>query len=63
MFQAKEVLCSDPFVKDERFVSQEELIERSDVIVIGTPHSAYKSLKFDKPLVDVWNMSASGVVI
>ncbi len=63
LFQAREVLCSDPYVKDERFVSQDELISRSDVIVIGTPHTDYKKLKFDKPVVDVWNMSTSGVVI
>jgi UDP-N-acetyl-D-mannosaminuronic acid dehydrogenase len=63
LFQAKEVLCSDPFVIDERFVSQEELITRSDIIVIGTPHSEYKKLKFEKPVVDVWNMTSSGVVI
>ena len=42
LFNAKEVLCSDPFVKDARMVSVEELAAKCDIIVVGTPHNEYK---------------------
>jgi UDP-N-acetyl-D-mannosaminuronic acid dehydrogenase len=63
MFQAKEVICSDPYVKDSNLISEEEVIARSDVLVIGTPHFAYRSMNFDQPVIDVWNMKGEGVVI
>ncbi|MGC8553712.1 MAG: hypothetical protein ACP5O7_12755 [Phycisphaerae bacterium] len=54
--EANEVLCSDEYIQDERFVSAEELIRRSDVVMIAAPHKAYKSLDYSgKILVDVWN--------
>ena len=51
------VLCTDPYVCDSSFVSIEEAISRSEIIVLGAPHSCYRELKFDprKVLVDVWN--------
>jgi UDP-N-acetyl-D-mannosaminuronic acid dehydrogenase len=55
----RNVLCSDPYVKDERFISSEELIAQSDIIIIGAPHLVYKSLDFKgKPVVDVWNLTS-----
>ena len=62
--EAKEVLCSDEFIKDKRFVSKEELVRRSDVIILGTPHSAYKNMKFGKKrVVDIWNHFGKGTKI
>ena len=60
--KAKEVLISDPFVQDDRLISAEELIAKSDVVVIGTPHEQYKQLKISKPLFDIWNMNSNGVL-
>ena len=62
LFKAKEVLISDPYVEDDRLITAEELIERSDVIVIGTPHRIYKNLLINKPLFDIWNMNSKGVL-
>lgn len=61
-FEAKKTLCSDPYVKDVSFISKEELIERSDVIIIATPHQEYANLKIDsaKKVVDIWNMLGKG---
>ena len=61
-FEAKEVLCSDPYVNDDRFVSEEELIDRSDIIIIATPHKKYKELVIpsDKKAVDIWNILGNG---
>lgn len=74
--RAKSILCSDSQasreavlaattqIRPEEFVSAEELVSRSDVILIGAPHSDYRSLNFgDKPVVDVWNMLGRGAVV
>ena len=60
--ESASVLCSDPFIKGEGFVGAEELVQRSDVIVIGTPHTAYTGLLIgpDKILVDPWNFFSRG---
>lgn len=56
LVEAKEVLCSDEYIHDERFVPAEELIRRSDIVIIGAPHSAYRNMSFKgKIVVDVWN--------
>jgi len=46
----------DPFISDPRFVSVEEAVEKSDVIILGAPHSAYRGLDFSSKQkgVDVW---------
>jgi UDP-N-acetyl-D-mannosaminuronic acid dehydrogenase len=59
--EANEVLCSDEYICDERFVGAEELIRRSDVVMIGAPHKAYKRLDYSgKIVVDVWNHVENG---
>lgn len=59
--EARAVLCSDPYVKREGYVSEAELLERSDIIIIATPHHTYRSLAFpDKPVVDIWNLRGHG---
>ena len=63
--EARQVLCCDPFVKDDRLVPTELLIEKSDIIILGAPHSEYKNLKLDfksKTIVDIWNLFGSGGV-
>ena len=55
--KAKCIYCSDPFVKDSLFISENELIERCDIIIIGAPHKVYKTLDFkNKIAIDVWNI-------
>jgi UDP-N-acetyl-D-mannosaminuronic acid dehydrogenase len=58
-FYGAKVLCSDPLVKDPSFVTPEELFKKCRIIVIGAPHTAYKSLRFPagKQIVDVWGMT------
>jgi UDP-N-acetyl-D-mannosaminuronic acid dehydrogenase len=63
--EAGQVLCSDPFVKDDGLVPAETLIEKSDIIILGAPHSEYKKLKLDftsKTVVDIWNFFGLGGV-
>ena len=54
--EAKSVLCSDAYIKDDSFVDEKTLIAKSDVIIIGAPHLRYKKLNYKgKVLVDIWN--------
>ncbi len=56
-FEGKKVLCSDVYIKDERFVTAEELINQSNIIILATPHHEYAELypSDDKIVVDIWN--------
>ena len=56
MVEAKEVLCTDPYVVDDKLVPLEEALERADIIILGAPHSVYRDLRFsaNQLLVDVW---------
>ncbi|MBI2027092.1 MAG: nucleotide sugar dehydrogenase [Deltaproteobacteria bacterium] len=54
---AKKVLCSDEYILNDFFLTKEELIERSDIIIVGTPHNAYGSLNLrDKVVYDIWGV-------
>ncbi|MFA5251642.1 MAG: nucleotide sugar dehydrogenase [Phycisphaerae bacterium] len=64
--EAAQVLCSDPHVKDDRFMPAETLIKKSDIIIIGATHSEYKKLKLDlasKTVVDMWNFFGLGGIL
>lgn len=63
-FKAKAVLCSDPYVTvDPTLLPLDEVLERSDVVVIGAPHPAYESLKATVPVIDLWNITGRGVLV
>jgi UDP-N-acetyl-D-mannosaminuronic acid dehydrogenase len=55
--EAREVLCTDPYVQDPSLVPLEQALASADIFVLGAPHSVYQSLSFpaDKQVVDVWN--------
>ncbi len=63
--EAKEVLTSDPYVSDDELILQEDLIKKSDIIIIAVPHNDYKNLKFpkEKIIIDIWNIQGKGCVI
>lgn len=63
LFKCKEVLISDPFVQDERLIDEDELLERSDLLVLGAPHSRYKQIETDKLIIDIWGLRDNGVLI
>jgi UDP-N-acetyl-D-mannosaminuronic acid dehydrogenase len=54
--EARNVLCTDPFIADPRFVTIEQAVDQADVIILGAPHSAYRGLQFpdEKKVIDVW---------
>jgi len=61
-FRAKAVLTTDPYVStDPALIPLEEVIRRSDILVLCAPHAAYRDLNLgDKILVDVWNAWGRG---
>jgi UDP-N-acetyl-D-mannosaminuronic acid dehydrogenase len=63
-FKADRVLCTDPYVtQDKNLLPEQEVIDRSDILVIATPHRRYADLVTEKPVADVWNVLRSGVKI
>lgn len=61
-FKAAEVLCTDPYVTtDPDLLPLEEVVERSDLLIIATPHKVYRDLRTSKPIVDIYNLFGRGV--
>lgn len=57
-----EVLATDPYVVDDRLVPLDEVVERSDVLVLGAPHRAYRSMEVGgRDVVDVWGAMGGGI--
>ncbi|MBI5684107.1 MAG: nucleotide sugar dehydrogenase [Verrucomicrobia bacterium] len=54
---AKTVLTTDPFVQgDKDLLPLEEVIRRSDLLILCTPHAAYAKADLrGKPVFDLWN--------
>ena len=51
-------LQSDEYFKNEKNVDKNILIKKADIIIIATPHKAYKKLKIkkNKVLIDIWGV-------
>tara|TARA_B100000029_G_C17195290_1_gene822251 strand:- start:96 stop:365 length:270 start_codon:yes stop_codon:yes gene_type:complete len=49
-------LQSDEYYKDKKNIDKKLLINKSDIIIVGTPHKAYRNLKIkkNKVLFDIW---------
>jgi UDP-N-acetyl-D-mannosaminuronic acid dehydrogenase len=61
-FKAAQVLCTDPLVKvDPSLLPLDEVVSRSDLLVIAAPHPEYRDLVTDKPVADIWNIRGEGV--
>jgi UDP-N-acetyl-D-mannosaminuronic acid dehydrogenase len=58
---AGEVLATDPFVRDKDLATEESVLATADILIIGAPHSRYRTLDFrGKPVVDIWNLMGQG---
>jgi UDP-N-acetyl-D-mannosaminuronic acid dehydrogenase len=55
----KEVICSDPYVKEDNSLKKlNYTIKNSDIIIIAAPHKIYKKINFKKKKVfDVWGLT------
>lgn len=65
ILQGAEVLCTDSHVvMDRTLLALEEVIQRSDVLILCTPQTDFKSSNFlGKPVVDIWNYLGNGNLI
>ena len=61
-FKAAAVLTTDPHVTvDPELLPLDDVLARADLLIIGTPHSAYAGLQTNKPVVDIWDTLGAGV--
>lgn len=64
-FHAKEVLTTDPHVvTDDSLMPVQEVIRKSDLLILCVPHKAYRSLKLEgKKIIDIWGFFDRGVMV
>jgi UDP-N-acetyl-D-mannosaminuronic acid dehydrogenase len=56
------VLCTDPYVADDRLVPLEQVMADADILVLGAPHRAYRGLEVGgRDVVDVWGVTGEGI--
>ena len=55
-------LQSDEYYKNKDNIDKRDLIKKSDIIILSTPHQAYKKLKIrkNKILIDIWGLIDRG---
>ncbi len=58
-FHGAKVYYSDEYAKNPDFVTKEELIRESEVIIVAVPHTAYKGLAIPKgkEVIDLWSIA------
>ncbi|HLX87656.1 MAG TPA: nucleotide sugar dehydrogenase [Acidimicrobiales bacterium] len=62
--KAAGVMATDPYVtSDQDLWSLDDVLARSDLIVIGAPHRVYADIDIRQPVVDIWNIRGHGVRI
>jgi len=61
--ECKEVICTDVYIKNPDFVKAEVLAKRADLVIVATPHSEYRGLRFKKKVkvIDIWNFYGKGL--
>lgn len=62
--EALEVICHDPYVRDNSLVDLTEVKRRADIIVIAAPHAVYAEEDWSlKVVIDMWNFYGNGGLI
>jgi UDP-N-acetyl-D-mannosaminuronic acid dehydrogenase len=63
-FKGARVLCTDPYVRDPDLLPLDEVIQRSDILIVAAPHRAYQALPLDgQEVVDIWGLRGRGIVL
>ncbi|MEO6810498.1 MAG: nucleotide sugar dehydrogenase [Isosphaeraceae bacterium] len=64
-YEAAEVLCTDVYIKDPTFLSIDDVIARSDLLILATPHREYRDLVLPEgtPVIDIWNLYGKGAAL
>ncbi|MCI0584771.1 MAG: nucleotide sugar dehydrogenase [Chloroflexi bacterium] len=62
LWSGASVLATDPYVDDDRLVPLDAVLEGSEILVLGAPHQAYRSLEVGgRDVVDVWGAMGGGI--
>jgi UDP-N-acetyl-D-mannosaminuronic acid dehydrogenase len=57
-FKGARVLCTDPYIDDKSFVPLEQVLKESEILVVGAPHRAYRTLQLEgRQVVDIWGIT------
>ena len=59
--EAKQVLCTDPYVQGPDLLPLDVVVGQADVVILGVPHSVYRELQIppEKVIIDIWNFWSS----
>lgn len=58
---ARQVFITDPYVRRDDILPLGTVIDKSDVLIVGAPHTAYEKIDLKgKPVVDIWNLYGKG---
>ena len=61
-FKGAIVRCTDPYVRDTTLTSLEDVVEASEILVIGAPHRQYSALNAGhRRIVDIWGITGQGI--
>ena len=56
------IVCTDPYVRDDRLTTLECVLQDSEILVLGVPHKAYRNLEVGgRDIVDVWGAMGRGI--
>ena len=62
--KAGSVLCTDPRVSvDPDLHPLPDVLDRSDLLIVGAPHPEYRDLAVSVPAADIWNVLGKGVFV
>src|SRR5438067_13842190 len=56
LLECRRVLCTDPYVNDTGLTPLAEVLDKADLLIVGTPHDCYRGLTVRQPVVDVTGM-------
>jgi len=61
-FKGARVLCTDPYVQDPELRPMDEVVNESEILIIGAPHHAYRTLQLNgREIVDIWDCLGRGI--
>jgi len=60
LYENATVFCTDPHVPDPDFLPLQQVLDSAEVLFIGCPHAAYRSIDWrGRAVVDCWGMNRS----
>jgi UDP-N-acetyl-D-mannosaminuronic acid dehydrogenase len=64
-YEAAEVFCTDVYIQNPLFRPLDEVVARSDLLIVGAPHAEYRAVRIPegKPVIDIWNLYGKGALL